>query len=297
MNLRSLLFVPADSPRKIAKAETAGADALIFDLEDSVAPERKAEARSALSDYLSGLRADRTWRAYVRINPLDTGEALDDLLVAAHRSVAAIVLPKAAGRADLLRCAHYLDIAEHVAGVPSGSIGILPVVTETAAAVLRLPELVSPLPRLTALTWGGEDLATTLGALGNKNASGAWDDSFRLARALALVAAAACEVPAIDTLHADYRDGEALAAACRAARHAGFSGKIAIHPDQVPIINAGFSPQPDELDHARKIVAAFAAAPAAGAVGLDGRMLDRPHLVAARRRLMSAGEKASLNVG
>jgi citrate lyase subunit beta/citryl-CoA lyase len=296
MSLRSLLFVPADNPRKIAKAETAGADALIFDLEDSVAPERKAEARSALRDYLSGLGPERTWRAYVRINPLDTGEAPDDLLVASHPSVAAIVLPKAAGRADLLRCAHYLDIGERAAGVTAGSIGILPVVTETATAVLRLPELASPLPRLVALTWGGEDLSTVLGARGNKRPSGEWDDSFRLARALALLAAAACEVSAIDTLYADYRDGEGLAAACAAARHAGFSGKIAIHPDQVPIINAGFTPQPDELDHARKVVAAFAAAPGTGTVGFDGRMLDRPHLVAARRLLTSVGEKVLLDV-
>jgi len=296
MSLRSLLFVPADSPRKIAKAETAGADALIFDLEDSVAPECKADARSNLRDYLSGLGPERTWQAYVRINPLDTGEALDDLLVAAHPSVAAIVLPKATGRADLLRCAYYLDMAERASGVAAGTVGILPVVTETAAAVLRLPELAAPLPRLTGLTWGGEDLSTVLGALGNKRPSGEWDDSFRLARALALLAAAACEVPAIDTLHADYRDGEGLAAACAAARHAGFSGKIAIHPDQVPIVNAGFSPQPDELAHARKVVAAFAAAPGTGTVGLDGRMLDRPHLVAARRLLTSAGEKVLLDV-
>lgn len=295
MSLRSLLFVPADNARKIAKAETAGADALIFDLEDSVAPERKAEARSLLRDYLSRLDTDRSWRAFVRINPLDSGEALDDVLAAARPSVAAIVLPKATGVADLQRCAHYLDIAERAAGLVSGSIAILPVVTETAAAVLRLPELASPAPRLAALTWGGEDLSTVLGALGNKRPSGEWDDSFRLARALALLAAAACEVPAIDTLHADYRDGEGLAAACAAARHAGFSGKIAIHPDQVPIINAGFSAQPHELDHARKVVAAFAGAPGTGVVGLDGRMLDRPHLVAARRLLASAGEKMLLD--
>ncbi len=296
MSLRSLLFVPADNWRKVAKAETAGADVLIFDLEDSVAPERKAKARSILRDYLSGLGSERSWQAYVRINPLDTGAGLDDLLIAAHPAVAGIVLPKASGRADLLRCAHYLDMAERGAGVAPGSIAILPVVTETAAAVLRLPELASSLPRLAALTWGGEDLATVLGALRNKRPSGEWDDSFRLARGLALLAAAACEVPAIDTLHADYRDGEGLAAVCAAARQAGFAGKIAIHPDQVPIINAGFSLQPAELDHARKVVAAFATSPDTGTVGLDGRMLDRPHLVAARRLLMTAGEKVLIDV-
>lgn len=293
MRLRSLLFVPADSARKIARAENAGADALIFDLEDSVAAERKEDARAALRAYLDTLNGVRDWHVFVRINPLDTNFALGDLMVAAHPAVSAIVLPKMAGMSDLIRCGNYLDLAERAAGLAPGTIGIVPVVTETAAAVLRLSELAAPAPRLRAMTWGGEDLATAIGALDNKRPSGAWDDSFRLARALTLLSASACSVPAIDTLFSDYRDAAGLADACRTARRAGFAGKIAIHPDQVVAINSGFTPDAAEVAHAQTVVAAFEAQPGAGVVGLNGQMLDMPHLVAAQRLLASAGEELS----
>ncbi|QGP80490.1 HpcH/HpaI aldolase/citrate lyase family protein [Sphingobium sp. CAP-1] len=289
MMLRSFLFVPADNERKIARGLQSEADALILDLEDSVAPDRKEEARKRLAGHLTNLGGNIGPKLYVRVNPLDSSHALDDLLAATHIMVAGIVLPKACGRQDIDRCGHYLDMAERAQGIAPGAIGILPVVTETAAAVLRLPELATPIGRLQAMTWGGEDLATVLGARGNKRSSGEWDDSFRLARALALLAAAACDVPAIDTLHADFRDDEGLRAAALSARYAGFSGKIAIHPDQVAIINEIFAPSETEIEDARAVVAAFAASPGSGVVGLGGRMLDRPHLVAAQRLLTITG--------
>jgi len=290
MRLRSFLFVPADSERKIARGLQSGADALILDLEDSVAADRKDDARRLLAEHLAGLDSSPRPDLYVRINPLDSEHALDDLLAATHAAVAGIVLPKACGRADLDRCGHYLDLAERAGGIDPGAIGILPVVTETAAAVLRLPELAAPIGRLRAVTWGGEDLATALGARGNRRPSGEWDDSFRFALALALLAASACGVPAIDTLHPDFRDAEGLKATCLAARHAGFAGKIAIHPDQVAVINEVFAPSEAEIADARAVLAAFAASPESGAVALGGRMLDRPHLVAAQRLLAEAGE-------
>lgn len=290
MNRRSFLFVPADSERKIGRGLQSEADALILDLEDSVAPERKAEARRFLADQLACLNGSAGPKLYVRINPLDSPDVLEDLLAATHAAVAGIVLPKACGHRDIERCGHYLDMAERAKGLAPGTIGILPVVTETASAVLRLPEFATPVARLRGMTWGGEDLATVLGARGNRRPSGEWDDSFRLARGLALLAASACDVPAIDTLHADYRDADGLRAACLSARHAGFVGKIAIHPDQVAIINAAFSPDEAEIADARAIVAAFTASPGSGVVGLGGRMLDRPHLVAAQRLLATTGE-------
>jgi citrate lyase subunit beta/citryl-CoA lyase len=290
MMLRSFLFVPADSERKIARGLQSEADALILDLEDSVTPDRKAEARKLLTDQLANLDGSTAPKLYVRINPLDSPHVLEDLLAATHAAVAGIVLPKACGRHDIDRCGHYLDMAESVKGIAPGAIGILPVVTETAAAVLKLPEFAAPIGRLQAMTWGGEDLATVLGARGNRRPSGEWDDSFRLARGLALLAASACDVPAIDTLHADFRDADGLRAVSLSARHAGFAGKIAIHPDQVAVINEAFSPNEAEIADAKTVVAAFAASPGSGAVGLGGRMLDRPHLVAAQRLLATAGE-------
>ncbi len=293
MRLRSLLFVPADSERKIVRAADARADAIILDLEDSVAAGRKAYARDALRAYLDARAADAPSSIVVRINPLGSAYALDDLRAAVHPGVAAIMLPKSEGRQDIDRCASMLDIAEHAIGMRRGQIAILPVVTETAQAVLRLPELAGPMPRLLGMTWGGEDLATVLGATTNRKTDGSWDDCFRLARALTLLSASACGVPAIDTLHADYRDPDGLATACSEARRAGFSGKIAIHPDQVAVINDAMTPGTAEIEQARLIVQAFDAEPDAGAVGIDGKMLDRPHLLQARKLLALAGEENS----
>lgn len=293
MRLRSLLFVPADSERKIARAADARADAIILDLEDSVAAGRKAYARDALRAYLDARAADAPSSIVVRINPLGSAYALDDLRAAVHPGVAAIMLPKSEGRQDIDRCASMLDVAESAIGMRRGQIAILPVVTETAQAVLRLPELAGPMQRLLGMTWGGEDLATVLGATTNRKPDGSWDDCFRLARALTLLSASACGVPAIDTLHADYRDLDGLTTACIEARRAGFSGKIAIHPDQVAVINSAMTPGTAEIEQARLIVRAFDAEPNAGAVGIDGKMLDQPHLLQARKLLALTGEENS----
>lgn len=290
MILRSLLFVPAGDERKIDRASRSGADALIFDLEDSVAPDCKDAARALLADYLGTLSGDEPWRVFVRINPLATAQCLSDLIAVVKPGVAAIVAPKIEGPADLVRLGHYLDVAERAAGLPQGAIGLLPVVTETAGAVLGLPEFRTAPPRLIGMTWGGEDLATALGALDKQSPSGAWDDPFRLARSLCLLASAACGVAAIDTLFANYRDMAGLSDACRSARRSGFAGKIAIHPDQVAAINDGFTPTATEIAEARDVIAAFAAAPGHGAVGLNGRMFDRPHLLLAERLLSAAPE-------
>ncbi len=293
MRLRSLLFVPAGDNRKIDRAGRSGADALIFDLEDSVAPERKDTARAMLADYLGSLTGEEPWRVFVRVNPLASAECLSDLIAAVKRHVAGIVAPKIKGPADLVRLGHYLDVAERAAGLPQGRIGLLPVVTETPGAVLGLPAFRPAPPRLIAMTWGGEDLATALGALDKQTPDGQWDDPFRLARSLCLLASAACGVAAIDTLFANYRDPAGLSDACQSARRSGFAGKIAIHPDQVAVINDGFTPAAVEIAEAREVVAAFAAAPGQGAVGLHGRMLDRPHLLLAMRLLSVASETDS----
>lgn len=287
MRLRSLLFVPADSERKIARAYSTEADALIFDLEDSVAPDRKAAARMDLAEVLKSLPEDRRWKTFVRINPMGSGLALDDLRAVMGPGLDGVMSPKSERAADLLRLSHALDMAEVFADLPPGQVGILPVVTETAKAVLRLPEFAElpAIDRLVGLTWGGEDLATDIGALTNRRDDGVWDDTFRLARSLCLLAASSAGVAAIDTLHADFRDQAGLVETCRQARRSGFTGKLAIHPDQPAVINAAFTPSDEEISQARAVIAAFEATGGAGVASLDGRMLDLPHRLQAERLL------------
>lgn len=293
MTVRSLLFVPADSDRKLARAEEAGADALILDLEDAVGAAAKPQARARAAEFLRarppGARRAQLW---VRINPLDSGLALADLVALAGLAPDGVVLPKAGGPADLGTLSHYLDALEAQHGLAPGSTGVLPLVTETPAAVLRIGEYAGArLPRLRAMTWGGEDLAAALGASASRDAGGAWNATTSLARSLALLAAHACGVAAIDTVYVDYRDEQGLRAAARASRAEGFGGRLAIHPAQVPVINEAYLPSPEECERARRIVAAFAASPGAGTVGLDGRMLDRPHLAEAQRLLALAAAR------
>ncbi len=293
--LRSLLFIPGDSGRKLAKADGAGADALILDLEDSVAPERKPEARDLVAAFLRDRpRGGRTCELWVRINPLDGGPAPTDLALADLAAVTAaapdgIMLPKAEGVADVERLGLYLDALEVQAGLERGAVGIIPVATETAAAPLALGDYrrARP-PRLRGLTWGAEDLSTAVGASTNLDPAGGWALTFRLARSLALLAAHAAGAQAIETLYVDFRDEHGLRASCRAARAEGFTGRLAIHPAQVAAINESFTPSPAELEHARRVLAAFAAAPGAGVVGLDGKMLDIPHMKQAQRLLAQA---------
>lgn len=285
--LRSLLFVPGDSDKKLAKGLTSGADALILDLEDAVAPPRKPAAREMVRAFLRE-NTQRSTQLWVRINPLDQPEALADLAAIVEGRPEGILLPKSNGPTDVARLSHYLDALEVREEIAPGTIRIVTVATETAAAPFALGDYAqASLPRLAGLTWGAEDLAAAIGASTNKASNGDWDFTFRVVRSAALLAAHAAEVQAIETLYADFRDSEGLATSCALARRQGFTGRIAIHPDQVAVINESFSHSPEEVSYARRVVAAFAASDA-GTVGLDGQMLDIPHLKQAERVLALA---------
>jgi citrate lyase subunit beta/citryl-CoA lyase len=291
--LRSLLFVPGDSDKKLAKVAGCGADAVILDLEDAVAPAHKLAARDRVARFLhgfdrAGVGAPQLW---VRINPLDSGLAESDLAAIVPARPDGIMQPKPDGPADVAKVSSLLDHMELAHGIQPGSIGIIPVATETAIAPFRLGDYASAgLTRLRGLTWGAEDLAAALGATGNRGADGEWLFTYRVVRSLTLMAAHAAGVAAIETLHADFRDEAGLLASSRQALAEGFSGRLAIHPAQVGPINAGFTPSAEEVAFAHRVVAAFAAEPDAGTVGIDGKMFDIPHLKAARRTLAAVGE-------
>ena len=275
LNHRSWLFVPGDSERKFLRGRASGADVLILDLEDSVAPAQKARARRLVTEALAQPGGPALW---VRINPLDEG-GLDDLVAVVRGGPAGIMLPKVGGPADVRRLATMLDALERRDGV-SGPIAILPVATETAAAPFTLGTYAGT-PRLHGLTWGAEDLATALGASTNQE-SGGWASTYRLVRSLCLLGARAAGVAPIETIYADFRDMDGLRRGSEAAAAEGFTGRLAIHPDQVEVINAAFLPSASAVAWAERVVAAFAAAPDAGAVALDGAMVDVPHLKQAR---------------
>lgn len=284
--LRSLLFVPADSERKLAKAAGTGADVLILDLEDSVTPARKALARGLAAEYLKA-RGDHTG-VWVRLSDRRSGELLKDLAAVVPARPNGIVLPKIHGPEDIEAVDHYLDALEVAHGCESGGIAMLALVTETPAAVLRMPELLSlRCVRLQAISWGAEDLSTVLGAADPRTSVGAWRPTYEYARIQCLLAAHALAIGAIDSVYVDFRDSLGLRAACEASRHDGFSGRLAIHPDQVPIINAAYTPSEAERRLAQRIVDAFSAG--AGSVSLDGKMYDLPHLKAAQRLLRATG--------
>ena len=281
MSHRSWLFVPGDSERKLVRGRASGADAIILDLEDSVAPAQKARARGLVTEALSHSTGPALW---VRINPLDEG-GLDDLVAVVRAGPAGIMLPKVGGPADVRRLATMLDALERRDSVP-GPIAILPVATETAAAAFTLGTYAGT-PRLHGLTWGAEDLATALGASTNQEGGG-WADTYRLVRSLCLLGARAAGVAPIETIYADFRDIDGLRRGSEAAAAEGFTGRLAIHPDQVAVINAAFLPSAAAVAWAERVVAAFAAAPDAGAVALDGAMVDVPHLKQARAVLARA---------
>ena len=291
MKLRSLLFVPADSERKFAKANGIGSDALILDLEDSVAPGRKAFARGAVKELLAG--GSRDWSFLVRINPFGTGLTLEDLAAVVRPGLDGLLLPKVNGIEDVDLISHYVDVLEVTNGVSPGHVKLLTVATETPAAMIGMSGYARKNKRLVALTWGGEDLSAALGALTPREADGSWTFPYQVARAQCLFAAGAADAAALETLYVDFRDQQGLAESCRIARRDGFVGRIAIHPDQVATINSCFTPSEADLAHARRVVAAFAAAPDVGTVGIDGKMYDIPHLVAAKRTLASVGEGTS----
>jgi citrate lyase subunit beta/citryl-CoA lyase len=282
--MRSLLFVPADSERKLAKALAAGADALVLDLEDAVLPERKALARVMMRSWLEA-QPDRT-KLWVRVNDLASGELLKDLAHLLPARPAGIMLPKIGGPEDVATVGHYLDALEAVHGLPKGHIRIIALVTETPLGLLRLGELARQRhPRISHVSWGAEDLSSALGAGDPRTSDGAWRPTYVHARLQCLLTAHAMGVEAIDTIHVNFKDSEGLRATTRAARYDGFTGRLAIHPDQVPVINEAFTPTDAERAHAQRVVDAFSTSAGAGAVSVDGKMFDIPHLRAARRVL------------
>jgi len=280
---RSLLFVPADSERKLEKAAGVGADALILDLEDAVVPDARPAARRLAAEYLKG--RDNVW---VRVNPVDTEDCEADLEAVMASEPAGIILPKPRHARDAVKLSERIDVLENHHGIEHGQTKIIALCTEHPEALLTLHSYVGTVPRLAGLSWGAEDLSAAVGATTNRSTKGEWLPPYEMARSMCLFAAAAAEVAAIDTVFTDFRDDEGLLRYAANARRDGFSGMLAIHPDQVEPINAAFTPSAEEIEHARRIVELFEQNPGVGTVGLEGKMIDRPHLVQAQRLLRQA---------
>jgi citrate lyase subunit beta/citryl-CoA lyase len=280
---RSFLFVPADSERKLKKAGGAGADALILDLEDSVAADARPDARNLAREYLAG--KDNVW---VRINPIDSDDAQADLEGVMPSAPTGIMLPKPKSAAAAIELAESLSVLEAKHGIDPGSTRILPLCTETPEALFTLNSYIGATDRLMGLTWGAEDLSAAVGAATNRDENGDWLPTYEMARSLCLLAAAAAEIAAIDTVFTDFKNADGLRRYASNARRDGFSGMLAIHPAQVETINAAFVPTAEELERAARIVELFETNPGEGAIGLDGEMIDRPHLLQARRLLEMA---------
>ncbi|GGE83758.1 CoA ester lyase [Stappia taiwanensis] len=292
--MRSLLFVPGDSERKLAKGLASGADCLLIDLEDSVALDNKDTARAVTAAFLAAnVKTASRPRLYVRVNALDTGLTDGDLDAVMAGAPDGIMLPKSISGRDVQHLDAKLAVREAECGLADGATRILVVATETAASLFNLGSYQDASPRLEGLTWGGEDLSADIGALANRDASGAYTDPYRLARSLCLFGAAAAGVMPIDSVFTGFRDMEGLRTEALDALRDGFTAKMAIHPAQVPVINAVFTPSEEEVARAERIIEAFRAAGDPGVVGLDGEMLDRPHLrraekVIARARMAAA---------
>lgn len=286
---RSWLFAPGDSEKKMAKAAASNADVVILDLEDSVVDTQKARARQSVAAFLSA-NAESCSRLWVRINPIQEAHALADLAAVMPAAPAGIMLPKPRGRADAELLHHYLTALEAAAGLAIGSTQVMLLATELPQSMLAIGSYAG-LPRVIAMSWGAEDLATALGATANRLEDGSYDFTYELARSLCLVGAAAAGVAAIETIHADFRDDAGLRRRAAQVRRAGFRGMLAIHPAQIEAINEAFSPTAEELAVAREIVAAFAADPSAGTIGFKGAMLDRPHLARAQALLALASRR------
>jgi citrate lyase subunit beta / citryl-CoA lyase len=290
--MRSLLFVPGDSARKLERALASAADALIIDLEDSVAPSAKEEARRVAARFLADANAlSPRPRLLVRVNGLATGFIDDDLDAVMPSGPDGIMLPKSTGGADVSHLGAKLAVSEAEFGLADGATRIVAIATENARGIFGLGTYAGASHRLAGLTWGGEDLSADIGAEANRGPDGLYTDPYRLARALTLFGAAAAEVDAIDSVYTNFRDEKGLAAECREARRDGFVAKMAIHPAQVPVINEAFTPTREAVAWARSVVAAFAERPDAGVVGLNGEMLDRPHLRRAER-ILGRSEKS-----
>jgi citrate lyase subunit beta/citryl-CoA lyase len=287
-NARSWLFAPGDSERKMEKAAAGNADIVLIDLEDAVADEAKHIAREMVPAFIKA-NQDKRDRLWVRINPLDGPYALQDIAAVVPANPGGIMLPKVYGRADVDTLDKYLTILEVANGIEPGSIKVIVLITETAAAMFTTGDYIGA-PRVVALTWGAEDLADSIGAISNKEADGAYSLTYELARSLTLLGAAAAGVPAIDTIHADFRDEEGLRKRCAKVRRDGYRGMLCIHPAQVDIINETFQPSAEELAEAQEIVDLFAAHPGVGAIGFKGKMVDRPYLARAQQVLALASK-------
>ncbi|HXD46855.1 MAG TPA: CoA ester lyase [Pseudolabrys sp.] len=288
--MRSLLFVPADGGSKLDKAMASGADGVIVDLEDSIAPERKAAARQMALDFLkSNAAKPNRPQLLVRINGLDTGMTDDDLAAIVPGKPDALLFPKAEGGASVIHLDAKLAAQEAIAALPEGTIKVLAQTVESAQGLFLAGTFRGSSKRLIGMTWGPEDLAAEIGAEANREADGSLTEPYRLARAICLLGATAAKLPAIETIHVDFRNLDALRKDTELARRDGFTGRLAIHPAQVPVFNAVFTPSQAQIEKAKAIVAAFAAKPGAGAVGIDGRMHDRPHLARALALLARTG--------
>lgn len=282
LTARSLLFVPGDSDKKFEKAKNSAADLLLIDLEDAVAESAKPDARIMVHDNLKAFTGvNRPW---VRINPIDTPHALPDLAAIVRARPGGIMLPKVRDRRDVERLDAYLSALEVQAGVPEGEIRVIIVATETPEGLFSIGDYKGA-PRLAAMTWGAEDIATAMGALNNRDDNGVYCHEYQWIRSLCIAGASAAGVTGIETVHTNFRDVDGLKAVAAMARRSGFRGMMAIHPDQAEPINAAFTPSDAEVDKAQRIVDLFAANPGKGTIGLDGEMLDAPHLKRAQATL------------
>lgn len=288
ISARSWLFAPGDSEKKMTKAMEGEADIVLIDLEDAVAPGNKANARPMVHDFIKAHPGQRH-RLWVRINPFDGPYTLADLAAIMPARPGGIMLPKVYGRADVEKLDHCLSALEVTNGIEEGSTPVIVLITETAEAMFHTGDYKGA-PRVVALTWGAEDLADSIGASSNRNPDGSYSFTYELARSLTVLGAATAGVTAIETISADFRDLDALRARAERVRRDGFRGMMAIHPAQVPVINAAFTPTDEEIAEAQEIVDLFAANPGVGAIGWKGGMLDRPYLARAERLLRQAGK-------
>jgi len=293
MAMRSWLFVPGDSETKLAKTAGTGADVIVIDLEDSVAPEHKGQAREQARNWLNAHRSQvldsRIHGCWIRINAIGTPWWREDLVTVMQGAPEGIVVPKCEGAEQLQTLAAELYEVEQRNGIPTNTTSVLALAGETPASALSIASFAGVTqPRLIGLGWGPEDLAAALGATRKRDSGGAWTDALRLVRAQVLLASHARGVLAIDAIYPEFKDMDALRKAAEAARADGFSGMLAVHPDQVPVINEAFTPSAEELAKAQAIIDVFAANPGAGVIDFNGRMVDRPHLEQAKRLLQAA---------
>ena len=289
LRMRSWLFAPGDSEKKMAKAAGGAADVVIFDLEDAVATENKPEARRMVHDFLRDHSGDRA-RIFVRVNPLDGPFTLEDLVAIMPGKPGGIMLPKVYGRQDVEDLHRYLEVLEVANGIEQGSTPVIVLVTETAEGMFHTGDYKGA-PRVIALTWGAEDLADSIGASSNANPDGSYSFTYEMARSMCLLGAAAAGVAAIETIQGDFRDLERLKARAERVRRDGYRGMLAIHPAQVEVINEAFTPSEEEIAEAREIVAVFEANSGVGAIGYKGGMLDRPFLSRAQQLLATVEDQ------